>query len=134
MVPTYHGLRADFFGIVIDTSCILAWLIEEGYEVYAFMADVGQEEVRSGCLQGTRTTDAIFQDYDAAREKALSVGAKKFFLEVCLTPSGSASGGERLKYLRSIGFETGVCRGIDLPCSSSQLHLRGIPSVSANVT
>jgi len=31
--------------IVADTSCILAWLIEEGYEVYAFMADVGQEEV-----------------------------------------------------------------------------------------
>lgn len=29
-----------------DTSCILAWLIEEGYEVYTFMADVGQEEVR----------------------------------------------------------------------------------------
>lgn len=29
-----------------DTSCILAWLIEQGYEVYAFMADVGQEEVR----------------------------------------------------------------------------------------
>ena len=33
------------FWIVPDTSCILAWLIEEGYEVYAFMADVGQEEV-----------------------------------------------------------------------------------------
>ncbi|KAF9649198.1 putative argininosuccinate synthase, partial [Thelephora ganbajun] len=48
----------------LDTSCILAWLIEEGYEVYAFMADVGQEE-----------------DFDAVREKALSVGAKKFFLE-----------------------------------------------------
>ena len=31
---------------LVDTSCILAWLIEEGYEVYAFMADVGQEEVR----------------------------------------------------------------------------------------
>jgi argininosuccinate synthase len=29
----------------IDTSCILAWLIEQGYEVYAFLADVGQEEV-----------------------------------------------------------------------------------------
>jgi hypothetical protein len=28
-----------------DTSCILAWLIEQGYEVYTFMADVGQEEV-----------------------------------------------------------------------------------------
>jgi len=48
----------------LDTSCILAWLIEQGYEVYAFMADVGQEE-----------------DYEAAREKALKVGAKKFFLE-----------------------------------------------------
>ncbi|GAA5952718.1 hypothetical protein JCM3765_002255 [Sporobolomyces pararoseus] len=46
----------------LDTSCILAWLIEEGYEVIAFMADVGQEE-----------------DFDAAREKALKIGAKKFF-------------------------------------------------------
>ncbi|KAG8894323.1 argininosuccinate synthetase, partial [Tulasnella sp. 417] len=48
----------------LDTSCILAWLIEQGYEVYTFMADVGQEE-----------------DFEAAREKALKVGAKKFFLE-----------------------------------------------------
>ncbi|PPQ73771.1 hypothetical protein CVT24_007341 [Panaeolus cyanescens] len=48
----------------LDTSCILAWLIEQGYEVYAFMADVGQEE-----------------DFAAAEKKALKVGAKKFFLE-----------------------------------------------------
>ncbi|KAI0294316.1 putative argininosuccinate synthase [Multifurca ochricompacta] len=48
----------------LDTSCILAWLIEQGYEVYAFMADVGQEE-----------------DFEAARKKALGVGAKKFYLE-----------------------------------------------------
>jgi len=48
----------------LDTSCILAWLIEQGYEVYAFLADVGQEE-----------------DFEAARKKALNVGAKKFFLE-----------------------------------------------------
>jgi len=48
----------------LDTSCILAWLIEQGYEVYAFMADVGQEE-----------------DFIAAEKKALQVGAKKFFLE-----------------------------------------------------
>ncbi|KAG5641795.1 argininosuccinate synthetase [Asterophora parasitica] len=47
----------------LDTSCILAWLIEQGYEVYAFMADVGQEE-----------------DFVAAEKKALAVGAKKFFL------------------------------------------------------
>ncbi|KAF7430719.1 argininosuccinate synthetase [Pleurotus ostreatus] len=48
----------------LDTSCILAWLIEQGYEVYAFMADVGQEE-----------------DFEAAEKKALKVGAKKFILE-----------------------------------------------------
>merc|ERR1711939_1220813 len=45
----------------LDTSCILAWLIDQGYEVIAFMADVGQEE-----------------DFKAAEEKALKVGAKKF--------------------------------------------------------
>jgi len=48
----------------LDTSCILAWLIEQGYETVAFMADVGQEE-----------------DFEAARVKALNVGAKKFILE-----------------------------------------------------
>ncbi|KAG8831416.1 argininosuccinate synthetase [Serendipita sp. 399] len=47
----------------LDTSCILAWLIEQGYDVYAFMADVGQEE-----------------DFEAAKAKALKVGAKKFFM------------------------------------------------------
>lgn len=29
----------------LDTSAILAWLIDEGYDVVAFMANVGQEEV-----------------------------------------------------------------------------------------
>ena len=41
-----------------DTSCILAWLIEQGYEVYAFLADVGQEEVRNG-ENYTRTTNHV---------------------------------------------------------------------------
>ena len=27
----------------LDTSCILAWLIEQGYEVMAYMANIGQE-------------------------------------------------------------------------------------------
>ena len=55
----YRELHADIFGTVADTSCILAWLIEEGYEVYAFMADVGQEEVWSGCLRGTQAADMV---------------------------------------------------------------------------
>ena len=70
---------------ISDTSCILAWLIEQGYEVYAFLADVGQEEVRK-CpkpMRGLLTTSHTnTKDFEAARKKALNVGAKKFFLEV----------------------------------------------------
>lgn len=48
----------------LDTSVILKWLLEEGYEVVAYVADVGQEE-----------------DFEAAREKALKVGASKVYVE-----------------------------------------------------
>ncbi|KAI7052766.1 hypothetical protein KC352_g24401, partial [Hortaea werneckii] len=44
----------------LDTSCILRYLLDEGYEVITFMADVGQEE-----------------DFEAAKEKALKIGATK---------------------------------------------------------
>lgn len=56
----------------LDTSCILAWLIDEGYEVMAYVADVGQEE-----------------DFEAIREKALKVGATKVFVEVSLIDPSS---------------------------------------------
>jgi argininosuccinate synthase len=49
----------------LDTSCILAWLIDEGYEVVCYMANIGQEE-----------------DFEAARQKALKIGAVKVFIEV----------------------------------------------------
>lgn len=48
----------------LDTSVILKWLIEEGYEVICFMADIGQKE-----------------DMEAARAKALSIGASKIYIE-----------------------------------------------------
>ncbi|KAJ3000037.1 argininosuccinate synthetase [Globomyces sp. JEL0801] len=48
----------------LDTSCILAWLIDEGYEVMAYMANIGQEE-----------------DFKAAEAKALKIGATKVFIE-----------------------------------------------------
>lgn len=48
----------------LDTSIILKWLLEEGYEVIAYVADVGQVE-----------------DFEAAREKALKVGASKVYVE-----------------------------------------------------
>ncbi|KAL8693276.1 MAG: hypothetical protein Q9218_001877 [Villophora microphyllina] len=44
----------------LDTSCILVWLKEQGFEVVCFMADVGQEE-----------------DFEAAKKKALKIGAQK---------------------------------------------------------
>ena len=48
LVSTRRSHVATVIETVPDTSCILAWLIEQGYEVYAFLADVGQEEVRNG--------------------------------------------------------------------------------------
>ncbi|ODM15005.1 Argininosuccinate synthase [Aspergillus cristatus] len=44
----------------LDTSIILKYLIDDGWDVISFTADVGQEE-----------------DFDAIREKALKLGAKK---------------------------------------------------------
>jgi argininosuccinate synthase len=48
----------------LDTSIILKWLVEQGYEVIAYMANIGQEE-----------------DFDTAREKALKIGASQVFIE-----------------------------------------------------
>lgn len=48
----------------LDTSCILRYLLDEGYEVICFMADVGQEE-----------------DFEAAKAKALKIGASKCYIE-----------------------------------------------------
>ncbi len=48
----------------LDTSIILKWLIEEGYDVVAYIADVGQEE-----------------DFKAAEAKALKIGASKVYIE-----------------------------------------------------
>ncbi|CAG0905971.1 unnamed protein product [Darwinula stevensoni] len=42
----------------LDTSCILAWLIEQGYKVVAYTGNVGQEE-----------------DFDELKKKALNIGA-----------------------------------------------------------
>lgn len=80
----YRVVRPQVFNALsVDTSCILAWLIEQGYEVYAFMADVGQEEVRFHLIDRICLMYLCHvQDFEAARKKALAVGAKKFFLEV----------------------------------------------------
>lgn len=48
----------------LDTSTILVWLIQEGYEVIAFLADCGQKE-----------------DFAAVEKKALQLGAKAFVCE-----------------------------------------------------
>lgn len=48
----------------LDTSVILRWLIEEGYDVVCFMADIGQKE-----------------DMEAAKAKALAIGASKIYIK-----------------------------------------------------
>ncbi|XP_039620194.1 argininosuccinate synthase isoform X1 [Polypterus senegalus] len=48
----------------LDTSCILVWLKEQGYDVVVFLANIGQKE-----------------DFEEARKKAETLGAKKIFIE-----------------------------------------------------
>jgi argininosuccinate synthase len=48
----------------LDTSCILKWLVEAGYEVVAYVADVGQKE-----------------DFSLLRERALATGATRVHVE-----------------------------------------------------
>lgn len=48
----------------LDTSVILKWLIDKGYEVIAYIADVGQDD-----------------NFEEAKAKALKIGASKVFIE-----------------------------------------------------
>ncbi|MCK4555173.1 MAG: argininosuccinate synthase, partial [Candidatus Aenigmarchaeota archaeon] len=48
----------------LDTSVILKWLLNKGYDVVAFIADVGQDD-----------------DFSKAKEKALAIGASKVYVE-----------------------------------------------------
>ncbi len=48
----------------LDTSCILKWLQEKGYDVIAYIADVGQND-----------------GLEEARKKALEIGASKVYIE-----------------------------------------------------
>ena len=48
----------------LDTSVILTWLVERGYEVICFLGNIGQKE-----------------DFAAAKKKALKLGASKVYIE-----------------------------------------------------
>jgi argininosuccinate synthase len=47
----------------LDTSVILKWLLDKGYEVICYIADVGQEE-----------------DFETVKKKALQIGASKVYI------------------------------------------------------
>jgi len=48
----------------LDTSVMLKWLVKQGYDVIAYVADVGQKE-----------------DFNKIKEKALKTGASKVYIE-----------------------------------------------------
>ena len=52
----------------LDTSCIVRWLKDQGYEVICFMADLGQ-----GLGHG--------EDLDAIEARALAAGASKIYVK-----------------------------------------------------
>ena len=52
----------------LDTSCIVRWLKEQGYEVICFIADLGQ-----GLASG--------EDFEAIEARALAAGASKVYIK-----------------------------------------------------
>lgn len=52
------------YGGGLDTSCILVWMKEQGYDVIAYLANTGQKE-----------------DFEEARKAALKLVAKQVFTE-----------------------------------------------------
>ena len=67
-IPVFSFDSGKFFLFLLvigglDTSCILRWLLDAGYDVVCFLANVGQPE-----------------DFDAVEAKALKVGASKMIV------------------------------------------------------
>jgi len=62
--PPSRGKMLLLYSGGLDTSCILKWCIKQGYNVYAFIANLGQD-----------------QDFDYAKSQALKIGATDVFIE-----------------------------------------------------
>ncbi len=63
----------------LDTSCILKWLLEQGYEVVCFLTSVGQ--VSSSRVHKFRPIVIDRQDeddWDKIRQKVLKLGQQKW--------------------------------------------------------
>ncbi len=86
----------------LDTSCILAWLLEKGYSVVCFLADVGQQE-----------------DFKEAERKALKIGAEKLVVDDL-----------KKEFVEDLCFRAIQCNVSGLLCdSASKLILRSnLPS------
>uniref|UniRef100_A0A2K5R0U3 Arginosuccinate synthase-like N-terminal domain-containing protein n=1 Tax=Cebus imitator TaxID=2715852 RepID=A0A2K5R0U3_CEBIM len=84
----------------LDTSCNLVWLKEQGYDVIAYLANIGQKE-----------------DVEEARKKVLKLGAKKVFTEdvsreleeVFIWPAGPSSVLGEDRYLLGTCLEARPC-------------------------
>ena len=89
----------------LDTSCIIPWLAERGYDVVAFIADIGQKE-----------------NFDAIKKRALKTGAVKAISRrgkaLILEFSSPATDGARGRYLVIQVMMTGqlIFRPAPRPC------------------
>mgnify|MGYP000947916677 CR=1 FL=1 len=77
-IPAYSG--------GLDTSVILAWLIEQGYDVVCFMVWIADPRFPT-CLSIQSNSLSLQadvgqnEDFKAAEQKALKIGATKFVVE-----------------------------------------------------
>ena len=65
VAPNSKGKLVLLYSGGLDTSCVLKWLLEDGYDVLPLICDIGQHG----------------EDFEASRQKALDIGASKVFVE-----------------------------------------------------
>ena len=97
----------------LDTSVILKWLINKGYEVIAYVADVGQND-----------------DFEAVREKALAIGASSVIIEDLKREFVTDYIFQAVKANALAAISSGVAVVVDLSClsrSSARLTLSSAP-------
>lgn len=66
----------------------MAWLIDEGYDVIGFMADVGQEEVRSTLVMQSKTSSFFLRTLTQRAKRHSSVVPKALSWRYVRTTNG----------------------------------------------
>ena len=117
--------RRHIFRIQIHHVFLPGWSNKGMKFSHSWLMSVKKKWVVCISEDGLTYSIVSWQDFEAARKKALAIGAKKFFLEVCF-PSFFYVHTKCLRLLCCLGPEAWIHNWSHLSRSPSKLHLRGL--------